>query len=149
MLLVVALGLASAGCVSQAQQLHPTLRVGIVNLDRVLPELPEYRQYSDQYVQERARLFKDAGTDPKQVEKYLKDKQAEVQQSIQKWDETRRKFLDQVSEQVRVAANQVARDKQIDIVLVNAPWFPVSQRMAVDITTDVIYALRDNGKSVH
>lgn len=152
LLLLLTLGLAGVGCVSQAQQLKPTLRVGIVNLDRVLPELPEYRQYSDQYLQERERLFKDLGNDPKAVEQYLKDstKKQEIEQSIQKWDDTRRKFLDKVSDQVRVAANQVARDKQIDIVLVNAPWFPVNQRLAVDITTDVIYVLRDAaGKTAH
>lgn len=153
MVVLMVVGFACAGCVSRAQQLKPTLRVGIVNLDRILPELAEYRQYSDQYLQDRERLFKDVGdqNNPQTMQKLFADekKKQEVEQSIQKWDDTRRKFLDRVSDEVRTASNQVAHDKGIDIVLVSAPWFQVSESMAVDITTDVIFALRDTGKTIH
>lgn len=151
MVALTALSIAVGGCVSGAQQLKPTLRVGIVNLDRILPELPKYRHFSDQYLQERESLLKDMGKDPAQMQKFLGDerKKLEIEQSIQKWDNTRRRFLGEVSDVVRTAAERVAQEKRLDIVLVNAPWFPVSQRMAVDITTDVIYALRETGKTVH
>lgn len=147
--LLVLSGLVAVGCVSQAQQARVPLRVGIVNLDRILPELPEYRQYSDAYEAERTRLYQGLQTDQNGNAKVDEQKKQEIEQANQKWDDTKRKFLEKVSDQIRLASNQVARDKQIDIVLVNAPWLPVNQRLAVDITTDVIYVLRDRGKSVH
>ncbi len=138
------------GCVSHARQENRLpMVVGIVNLDRVLPELPEYREYSEEYLRERSTLFK--GLKPGQDMKAFltKPKQQEIEQSYQKWDEKKRKFLDQTMDKVRVAAQQVSREKRIDIVIVNAPWYPVSERMAVDITTDIIIALKEAGKTVH
>jgi len=145
-------GLGAAGCVSRAQQLKPTtLRIGIVDMDRVIMELPKYHELSDRYLQERAQMFREIGNDPDAMKKFLADekKKEEIEHSVQKWDDERRKFLDQANDDLREAASQVARDKGIDIVLVNAPWHPVYQRMAVDITTDVIFVLRESGKTVH
>jgi len=149
---VLAVCLVLGGCVSQAQQQEgkPAIRVGIVNLDRVLPELPEYRDYSEKYVKERLQLYKDLKPNETDLKGYFTDKKRqEIEGSVKKWDELKRKFLERTREKVRAAADQVAREKKIDIVIVNAPWYPVSQRMAVDITTDIILALRESGKAVH
>lgn len=149
LMLFAVLTAASVGCTSRGQEASPALRVGIVYLDRILPQLKEYQEFSDQYVQDRMRLLKDFGTDPKRVEQMLKDdtRRQEVEQSIQKWDQTRRKFLDRLSDEVRTASVTVAKDKQIDVVLQSAPWLPVNERMAVDITTDVMFALNEARKA--
>lgn len=140
-----------AGCVSQAKQENRLpMVVGIVNVDLILPQLPEYREYSDKYQKERQELFKGMKPDPKSLNSFMTpDKKKEIEKSVQKWDELKRKFLDQTMDKIRTAANKVARDKHIDIVLVNSPWFPVGERMAVDITTDVIIALKESGQAAH
>ncbi len=149
LVLLAAVCILGPGCSRQAQQPR-LLRVGIVNLDRILPKLPEYQRYSEQFVSERQHLFRDMGGNPLAIKKYLmneKNKEA-LAQSVQKWDDTQRRFVDQVTDEVRTAASAVARDKKIDIVLLNAPWYPVSEQMAVDITTDVILQLHETGKLV-
>lgn len=147
--LVVA-ALAAIGCASRATERdgRGSMRVAIVNMEPILKELPEYRQMSDEYEKERLELYKDLkpGMD---VKKWLEEHKDEINKSAQKWADSKGKFLDKVAEKVRVASQAVSKDKKIDIVLVNAPWFPVKQTLAVDITADVIYNLRETGKSVH
>ena len=142
--------LAVAGCANRAgeRENHGAMRVGIVHMVPVLKELPEYKQGSEDYEKERLELFKDLkpGGDWK---KYAESHKEAIEKSAQKWDDSRRKILDRIAEKVRTAAEAVSKDKKIDIVLVDAPWRPVVQTLAVDITTEVIYNLRETGKSVH
>jgi len=141
------------GCGAQAQQEHKSaMVVGIVHVDRVLPELPEYRQYSEAYQTEREALFKGLKqpNDPRALQSFLdSDKKQEIQKSVQKWDEKKRKFLDETMDKIRAASETVSKEKNIDIVIMNAPWYPVSERMALDITTDIIITLKESGKTVH
>lgn len=145
-LLAAVVGAVVVGCTSQAQQLKPTLRFGIVHLERILPELEEYKQFSEQYVEDIKRLRQEVGTDPKKVQEFMKDEQHRqaLEQSVQKWDVTRRKFLDKLSEDVRAASVVVAKQKEIDVVLVSAPWLPVEERMAYDITIEVLQQLKED-----
>ena len=143
-----------AGCLSHASQQadsRPAIRVGIVNLDRILPELPEYKQYSEAYQKERKELFRDVKIPkrPNQIPNISTQKRQEIEASVQKWDEKKRQFLENTLQGVKAASDQVVREKGIHIVLMSSPWLPVSQRMALDITTDVILTLREQGKTVH
>lgn len=149
MVLMVA-ALASFGCSRAAKgpEGHVAMRVGIVNMVPILSELPEYKQMSEEYEKERLELFKDLkpGMD---LKNYAEQKKDAINKSAQKWADSKRKFLDKVSEKVRLASEAVSKEKKIDIVLVNAPWYPVKQTLAVDITSDVIFNLRETGKSLH
>jgi len=148
--LILVCGLA--GCVSQAKQENRMpMVVGIVHMDRVLPEIPAYRDLSEKYETERLKLFEGlkAPQDPKALQEFMQDakKKQEIEKSVQKWDEARRQFVDKTMDEVRAAAEKVARDKDVDIVLVDAPWYPVRERLAVDVTTDVIITLKESGKA--
>jgi Skp family chaperone for outer membrane proteins len=152
--LLLAISLLAGGCVSRAQQRDGRLPmlVAIVNVERILPELPEYREYSEKYMQDREKLFDGlpSVSDEQKLKAFLSDsKRQEIEKSVQKWDELKRKFTEQMMERIRASANAVAREKGIDVVLVSAPWHKVGQRMAVDITTDVILALKESGQTVH
>lgn len=145
-LLAAVIGAVAVGCTSQAQQQNRTPRFGIVYLERILPELDEYKQFSDQYVEDMKRLRQEIGTDPKQAQEFMKDEQHRqaVEQSMQKWDATRSKFLDKLSEDVRVASAAVAKQKDIDVVLVSAPWWPVRETLAYDMTLEVLQRLKED-----
>lgn len=146
LLVAAALGACLNGCTSQAQQLRSGgPRFGIVSLDRILPQLDEYRQFSNEYVQDVQRIRQEIGNDPKKAQEFMKDEQRKLvlEQTTQKWDETRRKFLSRLTEDVRAASSAVAKEKGIDIVLVNAPWNRVREHLAVDITVEVLLVLQE------
>jgi Skp family chaperone for outer membrane proteins len=153
---LLGLGLMTAGCVTHAaaqqkDDYKPAIHVAIVDLGRILPELPEYKEASDEYAHERLELLKDVKmpSKPGQFPDVPKAEQDKVNAAVRRWDDKKIKLMADVGAKVRAASERICKDKGIDIVLVNAPWLPVSQRMAVDITTDVILALRDQGKTVH
>lgn len=152
--IVVLLGVAltgafTSGCASRAHADKAGLRFGVVNLERILPEIDDYKKFSEQYVQERQRLIGELGTDPKKVEAFLKDDQRkqELEQSIQKWDQTRRKFVDKLTEEIRTASTAVAKEKNLDIVLIDTPWLHLYQRLGYDITIEVQAELKDGKKA--
>lgn len=145
-LLIALVGAITAGCTSHAQQLKPSMHFGIIHLERILPELDDYKQFSDQYLEDIKRLRQEIGSDPKKAQEFMRDEQHRqaLEQSVQKWDVTRRKFLDKLSDEVRAASTVVAKQKDIDVVLVSAPWLPVDERLAYDITIEVLLQLKEN-----
>ena len=138
-----------AGCASVSAPEQP-LTVGVVEVDRILPKVSEYREASDKYESERAKLF--SGLSPKasaaEVKQFMTAaKQREIEQSVEKWETFKIKFQDDTINKIRTSAATVAKDKKISLVLVSSPWRPLSQRMAVDITTDVLLDMQTSGRA--
>ncbi|MHB2018740.1 MAG: OmpH family outer membrane protein [Candidatus Xenobia bacterium] len=107
--------------------------VGMVNLARVAPEVPEYSQVKVQFEQQQKTLLQEAKHHP-----------AQARAATQRWEQTRQKLITDVETQARQAASQVARDKHLAAVIADAPWSPftpLAQYGATDITTDVLFAM--------
>jgi Skp family chaperone for outer membrane proteins len=153
-----ALGLACSvmgGCTSSSSTASSsaasTFVVGVVDVERILPKIAEYNQAGDRYLRERSQLFK--GLSPKATRAeadrfFTADKKREIQQAEQKWDEYKLKLQEETLDKVRQSATTVAKDKHLGLVLVSAPWRPLNQRMAVDITTDVLVDMQNSGHAV-
>lgn len=144
------LGIGLAGCNNASSSSPQTFAVGVVDVERILPKLTEYNQAGDKYLNERKELFK--GLSPKatkaEMDRFLTpEKRREIQQSEQKWEEYKAKLKDDTVEKVRASAAVVAKDKHLGLVLVTTPWKPLSQRMGVDVTTDVLIDMQNSGKA--
>ena len=124
-----------------------TLRIGIVNVGRVLSETPEYQQYSQEYIDDRKKLFNPgAAKNPSQFKNVLLQRKTEIQAAEQKWDKIKAQFTQRITDKIRQSSEQVEKDKKLDFVLMDAPWYPESplrQFGAVDVTTDVLLAMKN------
>ncbi|HEY3998324.1 MAG TPA: OmpH family outer membrane protein [Candidatus Xenobia bacterium] len=123
------------------------LSIGIVDVNRIIQEQPEYQQYSQQYMDERKKLF-DPGKakTSAQFKNVLVQRRNEIQEAEEKWGKIKQQFIVDITTRIQKASDQVMKDKKLDFVLMDAPWYPgapLHQSGAVDITTDVLLALKN------
>ncbi len=133
--------------VSVADSKPAAMNVGIVNVQRILAETPEYQQKSQEYLDERKKLF-DPGKakTPKQFQQELLQRKGEIQAAEERWNKIKQDFITQTTDKIRRASEQVLKDKNLSFVLMDAPWYPGSplrQYGAVDVTTDVLLAMKN------
>ncbi|MHB2018488.1 MAG: OmpH family outer membrane protein [Candidatus Xenobia bacterium] len=124
----------------------PVMRVGLVNVLRVLGEMPEYRKKSEEYLQDRKKLFDVAGAKSnKDVQKILKSREPEIQAAQEKWEKVKLDFINDAEAKIRAASDKVMKDKGLSFVIMDSPWYsggPLHQYGAEDITTDVLFAMQ-------
>jgi len=128
----------TAGC-TQKQRLY---RIGLVDYDRVVADWPELDRQYQQYLQEVRQIQANGVNKPGQLS-------AAQQKKLKERTEYWQKISKQLSDQVREAAAEVAREEDLDMVLFNTLMDPVMGPVpsgiefgGFDITPDLKEKLR-------
>jgi hypothetical protein len=123
------------------------LHVGTVDSAAIIHSDPRYQELAQQYLHEqwkfddkvRAALGDDPSkVDPAQVNRFRQEAQA----LNEKWVQITDRFLEERRAAMAAAAERVCKEKNIQFVLIDTPDYPTVEYGAVDITPDVVSALR-------
>lgn len=117
-----------------------SLKIGIVDTTRVLPEMPAYRDLKTNMMRDRNSFVASLPQDPSRLTKeQMTQYQAEAQQKQANW---RKKTLETIQEATKTIKSQtaeVAQQKKIDLVVVSTPFAnSLFYYSGEDITLDVM-----------
>lgn len=132
-LLSAALGVTLWGC--SGRTMPPPLQVGYVDTDAILSDSPAFQKMNQQFLLEKRALI------AREMKAGRRDLEAE-QVFEEKWRPKTMAFLDQFATQIQDAADEVRKDKHLDIVMADTSLFPTREWGGVDITNDVHLRMR-------
>jgi hypothetical protein len=143
-----ALLLVLAGCQPDqpaADQKVGALRLGTVDVMRVMEEKPETAQIRLDWAAQAGDTYARLG-DVKDKAEYDKLQQ-EIKKSNQEWQKRMDAFMEKSIAQVEVEAEKLAREKGIDLVVVDNPMTKTLRyHNGEDLTTDILLRLQSGGK---
>ncbi len=118
----------------------PSMKIGVIDTTRVLPEIPAYRTLKTNMMRDRTSFVASLPQDPSRL---TKEQMAQYQQEAQqKQAEWQKKTLETIHEAVKTIKTQtaeVAQQKGIDLVVVNTPYAnSIFYYSGQDITLDVM-----------
>jgi hypothetical protein len=145
-LCALALVLSLCGC--QPSRPGNRLTVGKIDTAELLHDDPSYQTLSIDYMKENTDLrskfvdkMKAAGDDPMARQGVQKAYQGEQQKLDKKWMDKTQKFLESTHTHIRDAAQEIAKSKDIDIVIIDSKVYPTTEWGGVDITKDLSLSL--------
>lgn len=143
-LLVLALlsGGLAAGCGTVRKR---ALSVGVIDTSRIVSELPEYRDLNIDWLQERSDFFDQLPRDPRTLTpKQWEAIQKQAQERSARFDKLVRAFVEKAFDRISAATAEVAQAKDIDLVVINTPYYPsVRHYVGENLTTDILLKLRE------
>ena len=147
---LVALLLAVAGCnqapaPKEGEKIAP-LKLGTVDVLRVMEERPETVQIRLDWTTLTGRNYTDLAA--------VKDKaqydalQKQIAKQSEEWQKRMDTFMEKSIAEVEVEAEKLAREKGLDMVVVDNPLTKTLRyHDGQDLTTDILFKLQDGGKS--
>ena len=141
----VGLGLA---CSMSACCCNGTMKVGVVDTDRIVRENPKYMELNVMLAGERQAVMQQV---PQNVQKMSDSQRQELRKKIAKDAQERSdkfskkymEFINNLTEDIRGAAKSVANDRDYDLVIVDSPSNPtVLYHSGDNITTDILLKLK-------
>lgn len=153
LLSALAVGAALASCTSR--HAGPRLTVGTVDTARVLHTHPRYEEEARQYLKERVASLQQAFRDLPpgavkldresglaRLEPQARERILQAERDVnRRWMERTQEFLQAGHAAIRRAAEEICREKGIDMVLVDSRFYPTVEYGAVDITDDILSRL--------
>ncbi|MGM9998219.1 MAG: OmpH family outer membrane protein [Candidatus Bruticola sp.] len=133
-----ALLLAGGGCAERS------LKVGVVNTERIIRENPKYMELNVILSDERSKFFSQIPNNVSSMsgaqKKALQEKLAkEAAERSSKFDKLYNESMKSLREDIKNQASEVAKDKNIDLVVVNTINYPVVLYTSGDnITLDIL-----------
>lgn len=133
-----------AGCTSHG----PKMKVGVVNTARIVAEHPDYQSINIQWMEERVKMQSMVPADPDALS--VSERNA-LQQKLQKeadarskeFDKLARDFMQKMQDGVKQSAEAVAKQKGIDLVIIDTPGYPtVLYNSGENITTDILLRMK-------
>lgn len=121
-----------------------SLKVGVVDTERIIRENPKYMELSVILADERKALFSQIPRNVRSMSgaerKALKEKIAkDAMERSSKFDKVYRDRMSKLLEDLKAQAAEVASDKDIDLVVVNTMNYPVVlNNPGNDITLDIL-----------
>lgn len=125
----------------------PALTTGRVDTAMILQADPEYQKTAEVYVKEQLELegkffgkFKDARDEKdeskkKEIAAAYNDARNKLEA---KWNKKTAEFLQSRHDKLAAAAEQVAKDQKIDLILVDSKQYPSVEYGGTDITQEVM-----------
>ncbi|HXE72151.1 MAG TPA: OmpH family outer membrane protein [Candidatus Nitrosotenuis sp.] len=140
---LVVLGLAVAVLLGACQASSPRLKVAVVDTSRIVAELPEYRDLNLSFLKDTGSFYLELPRGRSMSEEERTRLRALANEKSAKWEKLIRQFMEKAHAQILTATAEVAREKGIDMVLVDTNYVRGVQYSAGEnITTDVILHLR-------
>ncbi|MGM9992354.1 MAG: OmpH family outer membrane protein [Candidatus Bruticola sp.] len=133
-----ALLLSGGGCAKRS------LKVGVVNTERIIRENPKYMELNVVLSDERNKLFSQIPSNVNSMsgaqKKALQEKLAkEAAERSSKFDKLYNESMKSLREDIKKQASEVAKDKNIDLVVVNTINYPVVLYTSGDnVTLDIL-----------
>ncbi len=130
--------LGGSGCAER------TLKVGVVNTERIIRENPKYMELNVILSDERSKLYSQIPSNVRSMsvaqKKALQEKLAkDAAESSSKFDKLYNESMKGLREDIKNQASEVAKDKGIDLVVVNTVNYPVVLYTNGDnITLDIL-----------
>lgn len=134
----MALLLMSGGCEQRS------LRVGVVDTERIVRENPKFMELNVVLSDERSKLYSQI---PRGVLSMTGDQKKALQEKLakdaaersSKFDKLYRESMKKLQEEIQVQAGEVAKDKGIDLVVVNTMNYPaVLYTSGENVTLDIL-----------
>lgn len=122
----------------------PQMKVGFVNTARIVQENPKYLELNVLLVQEREAVRAQI---PQNVRELSTGEKQQLQQRLAKeaserssrFDNLVRDFMQKLQADIKESATEVAQAKNLDVVIINTPYFPtIHYTSGEDITTDIM-----------
>lgn len=136
------LALLLVGC--QPSKQHNQLMVGKVDTAILLHDDPDYQSLSIEYLKENTDLrgkfvekMKNAGEASSARDKVQAEYGAEQKKLDAKWMSKTQEFLESRHTHIRDAAQKIAEQKGIDMVIIDSQAYPTTEWGGVDITKDL------------
>ncbi|MCA9797339.1 MAG: OmpH family outer membrane protein [Candidatus Eremiobacteraeota bacterium] len=128
-----------AGC----QPAQTKITVGKIDTATLLQSDPEYQDLATKYLREQTEVKRDfleslrkAQSDSQKTT--AKNKYGEAQKALdKKWSDKTREFLETRHSAIRGSVEEIAKAKNIDMVLIDSKMYPTVEWGAIDITQDV------------
>lgn len=150
--LAVALGctLFLTGCQPEATG---RIAVGKVDTAQLLQDDPDYQSMSVEYLREQTDVRKEyvdqmkaAGKDEGKI-KALQEKYGKMSDEFdQKWKKRTEEFLNTRHDSIQATAADIAKRKNIDIVIIDSAMYPTVEWGGVDMTKDMALAMSDGSQ---
>lgn len=126
----------------------PQMKVGVVNTARIVEQNPKYLDLNMIWVEEKNAVYSqipsNVGTWSDAEKRDLQTKlQKEAGERSAKFDKLVRDFMKQMQTDIQDSAGTVARDKGIDMVIIDTPYYPtVLYSAGENITTDILLKMK-------
>lgn len=137
-LVLIACAALSGGCQPRA------LTVGTVDTEQIIRENPKYMEMSVMFSDERSQLFSQIPSNVRSLSgaerKALQERIAkEAAERSSRFDKLYRETMAQLQKDIQAQAAEVAREKNLDLVVINTMRYPVVLYSAGDnITLDIL-----------
>ncbi|MEW6278194.1 MAG: hypothetical protein AB1758_06200 [Candidatus Eremiobacterota bacterium] len=141
-LLSAVLAVVLSGCGQEKQ--GPAVKAGVVDTVRILNEMPEYRDLNLDWVRQTGEFYDSLPRDRQQLKdpKQLDAVRSDLRSRSETWQKRSDDFFRETYDRIKAASEEVAREKGLDLVVVDTPYVPAVQYSAGDnITTDVLLRL--------
>ncbi len=140
----VAVGLLAGFLCAGCQTHSPLLKTGTVDTTVLLQADDEYQEFAQEYLAERVasaekvRKIVEAQGGQVKDRATLQELQAIESELLKKWQDRTREFIGLRMDRISAAAQKVARDKGLDLVLIDAKDYATVEFGAVDVTGDIL-----------
>lgn len=169
-LAVVALIIISSFCLSSCTKTESgdvskkTLNVAYINTDNLLKKWEKYRDLGDKYIEERNKNIKEMSDIISKKNNFLKEIEGNISEQTdskkKEWAEIQSQYntltnqakainadwtkkKNNVVDEIRTIASEVAKEQHFDIVIDNSESSPVIEYGGEDITADILSKIRE------
>lgn len=136
-----------AGCEKQpaeGEKIAP-LRLGTVDVMRVMEEKPETVQIKLDWAEQAGRTYSELSKVENKAQYDALQKQ--IAEHSAAWQKRMDTFMEKSIAEVEIEAEKLAREKNIDVVLVDNPMTKTLRyHDGQDLTTDILIRLQNGGK---
>ncbi|GMU53510.1 MAG: hypothetical protein AMXMBFR33_26560 [Candidatus Xenobia bacterium] len=119
------------------------LKVGVVNTERVVSEMPEFRDMNLSWAAETGSFLSSIPQSREEFDKRkLKDLNDRIQRASKSWQARSSKFYEDAYRRITQASEQVARERGLDVVVIDTMHLPAVQYTSGEnVTTDILIKL--------
>lgn len=139
--------LAVSGCQTPAKEGEKigALRLGTVDVMRVMEEKPETVQIKLDWATQAGETYTQLANAKDRAE--YSELQKQIAKQSEAWQKRMDEFMEKSISQIEVEAEKLAREKNIDVVLVdNTLTRTLKYSAGEDLTTEILIRLQNGGK---
>ncbi len=139
------LGLAAVGC---GKSEPPKMTVGVVDTERVVQEMPEFRDMNLTWAADTGTFLSSIPRTPEEMSKKKADElNNRIASSSKIWQARSSKFYQDAWGRISKAGEEVAKERGLDMIVIDTVHMPsVQYTSGQNITTDILIQLSHDKK---
>lgn len=150
---VAGFGLVTVLALSGCETAKSTISVGKVDTAVLLQDDPDYQNLSLDYTKEQVSIkreftekLKATNKDKAKVDQLRKEYLTTQQSFNEKWQNKTEDFLKARHASIQDVASEIAKRKNIDLIIIDSEQYPTVEYGGVDMTQDLALALSNDAK---